>query len=1495
MNSFAYVHRESIYCYGQRFVLTDGAVPGLSGAPRWDLFSQMDWHHFAMAVDPSLSQCSVFVNGQLFVQATVNGIPSVGAPERLVLGQLVQLTSPSPSHPFQGSIDEMRLWCGSSRYPGIGLSQMQRGLLASELSTTTELLSYWNMDKEPLNYPNSTELTIIDVVSGNNGTFISILDLDVLPRTRFPPATLGPSTAPLLTEDGIWFVHINGTAAMSFPFRYLCLDAAALNPISCAYPANKTITSFPTAGQLYAVNSSSSQQTALYSGTNTTILDTLSYQPIAFLLNANNGFDSFRWSVSNSSVALVQLYAAPFSGYSTRNQSMGFDNPTVTATSDFASPIILGCGSTLGERPRIVITSAPATGQMLQITPPPMNLNPSIPINATASVQIIPCPDLSNISPNCIVSHPGGAILYQPLMSIQPFLNLSLSYACLSSPSSGYSANQTIHINWSTHAISAQIPFVPTMVGPNPYALQFDGQWTTMTASMPPNIPVSAISLWVQPRLNPVFDVTTGYLEIQTVLQMFPTAGSTNYPFEMLLHRNASSYPNFFLIVNQFNLDNTTAPVGAISISTYSSSLWIQPNIWTNILLTLSSGSQGAAVLYLDGSPVTATTLGTVSSPATIQLGSSLTNSNLSFSGTMDEFTLWSKPLGAFDILAMQYEAVAPYSTGLEAYWSFNEGLGSAAYDAVRHVSMTPNVPANPAQMPMWVAPMGLTFSSIETSATTPQIITLATHSTPYAEKWQLGIYLSELPTNGFLYQLPLNCSLIEAALLQNSSSFSTIISQLDPISNTFSTTNAQMPMVRHWASTVLNVSSCREAPVGTSYWNSSEILGPPSWWGVANIDDEVTLITPPYGDSTQSWCPEAECATPDPEWIELTFVEALYIRRVEIFQNLRPGAVTKILAWDEHVLDWRVLYAAEAKNPLPVYSTLRPYFCSYTSFKSDTIRIELNPCAYPGWTEIEAVRVHGSRELPPGVVSHPLGKVLYVPDRETPGSDKVSYTASPCPFTLPTASPSFTYQMFVAGVSAIPLAYSLSVDVTARAMTRVTLPGYSPSASNPPIQRVISRLPAKGQLYNAISNNKGELIPGSQIQGSGDLLISNADGIIFFSSPSDCTYNMTTFNYYVTSEGVKSSVAIITINSLCSPSFLNYRRWLAVVLFVLLLLAIAFAVGFGLYAFVNRKKKPWEADRPPLLVIAAVGAFITYISLLFELAPVTVQWCIGRTWMLHIGTTMIVASALAQALFKWHDFTSLALMNARPSTSTSQLPPSVVICFLLALAIELTQLIIYTIVDKPRVKVSLSYDNSAVSVATCQHLHSSNIYLLINKAVWLLVTIVVTCILFSVAPTTPPTTISLLASSFFGLLCGVGFMVAIARTQSPNILLLLNVLAILLPITVYLVASCFGKFQKSTSAKQTAVETTEFGLQTIVPQKISSRQKSSTPMSDAASAVPSNHSVDKSITALMDTVQNKEREIAVLKRKLLKRHYRIRELQQKLSETAESSMQMYS
>jgi hypothetical protein len=1515
---FAYVHRDSLYCFGQRFVLTDGQVPGLLAPVPWPLYNySASWNHLAFMANRESGECQLYLNGGLFVAATVAQPPPAGpifsATSRLILGQLARSGRPIPDYyAFRGYIDEIRLWRGP-RFPGVGYKQMMRGLMPIERDAN--LISYWNMDTEPMLTHDGPVGEVQDVhVDGRTGYLMKVGSIFDNPASTEPcTATFAPSYAPIVTREGAWVVHINATSTLYHRLRYICLDEYG-NTMLCPPNVTKYISTFPSAGQLYAANVTTQQQYPLYAGSNTTQLGMLAYEPIEFLLIANGGVDSFRWFTvgGQNNGSIVNLYAPTTTAYSTLNSSLGVVPKPIRTTSKVQTVISLGCGSELGDVTYPVLVAPPSMGQLYQLTAKsPLGSNNGS-LTFVPTHQITPCVDPSAPDLGCIVSHFSGSVIYQPIISTNShdleLLNLTLTYACVSYPLVGTSAHQTINLHWSPGQESNQVAYVPSMIGPNPYALLFDGELTSLKAEVSQSRTVKAVSLWVRPELNPQYDAQAGsYLEKRILVQMFPRNDSTDHSFELSLMRNASSYPQYFVSISNYNWDPEYGVIGLTVVSTYntSGSSAIEPNQWTNIMLTFYSSVEKRVGLYLNGSPIISTLIGAISAPQIIHLGGSDTSSGTGvslsspssiFFGMLDDFSLWNAPIEAVDILRLQDEEIRPSQTGLMAHWQFHEGFGFNTTDAKNGWVFSPTS-FEPAMMPLWVFPgEDLTFSALETSLTAPQVIQLKTHSTPTTETWKMGTYLTQLPVKGTLYQLPANFS---------SSNFRrdpNLINTLVRIEGPF-VDDSEVPrpaLIRQWVSSVLGCSSSREAPVGTNYWAPEQLIGAPSWWSSsASSDAFVSGMQPVYGESVNSWCPQSECVggNNDTEWVNVSFERAVYLQRVEVFQNLRPGAVTKILAWDDFAQTWRPIYESEPMLMSNDYATLIPSFCAQTTFATNMLRVELNPCHQPGWHEIEAIRLTGTTQLPAGVVSNPLGQVLYVPDAKTPGPDRLTYTASECPFTLPTASPYFTYQLLLGSTSTTPLAYSNTVDVLARELTKIQLGAYSADSSPTTFQRIISRFPSEGTLFDAIVNDHGELAPGSSLVEPGPVLLSNPDGYVFYRAPSICKYDMASFDYYVSAQGQLSSTATITLNSLCKPSFLNYRRWLAIVLLIITLVAIGSAVAFGAFVIVKRKWKPVEEDRPAILFTIAFGAVIAYASLLFEFAPITPAWCLARMWVLHLGTVIVVAGALAFTLMKWNDFSVQALRSG----SSGEIPLSVIVLPLFSICVEVILLIVFSAINKPVPKLSLSPNNSAIQVASCIQPKFSNLFLLINKAVWIFAVFIISAILLSVSLTILRAAVVMICASLFAVICGIIFVVSIASISDPDILLLLKVLALIIPLSAFLAMLSIGKILSKGSHKQAVVETSEFGLQPIsAPPKGTSRSKSSTHLSETVANVQmtksmNNHTVDKSVNNLLDTIQDKEREIAMLKRKLLKRHYRIRELQQKLSDTVEGSQMMYS
>lgn len=1581
-------------------------------------------------------------------------------------------------------MDELRLWSGK-RFDGTnppGPAQMYRSLLRREF-VPGKLLAYWDFDVEPISTANGTNFQIVDRLGRVNGT---LLQLCPSCGIRNPAISLGPSDAPLLSYSAPWVFHITKLGDTSVgPFSFICLDNTTLLNISCettSYSLDSlTVTAQPSAGI-----------TTPTTGTLTTA-NNVTYKPFLFLLKS---FDAFNWSVSSQAystmrfaTANVRLYCPPaesmYSPYNVTNVRAAL---TVNA-GPAPSVVRLPCFSLVGAKPRPFILSAPASAKLFQVQTT-LASNGTFTVSSSAD-QVLSCGSYASnfpyVSDECYVSSDSQSVYYVPMAdsSLGIPTDLYINYSCGMPNQDIMMAPLVVNLVTQSVQLDNQLTFDSSLVGPNPFALSFDGAYTHAVTSIDKSLDIAAISVWVRPDLNAIYDVnTTDYSETRTVLQLFPrSAGGYTHQTEILLVRNASTYPNYFTVVRNYNTLDTSITTNVFytlsSFANSSSATWIQPGQWSNILVTQSTSSSSLSQLYLDGSPVTSGTFGTISPPFEMHLGAAAQYSpsirNMSYIGAVDDISLWSSPFTPYDALSLQFEAIAEAATGLEAYWDLDEGVGFVATDAVNNYTFIPSLDTSDTNastlsqaqaMPSWVWPVDLTFDSISTSITTPQLITLSSYAGSPADSWKLGVYITTLPSKGTLYQVPENLTIVDSSGFsindaafwiskrngydQNEFLFGsslqaiekrattvnisdpTFISTLTPITAPYNGAS-DVTLYYMWASAVLDVSSSRKAPTGSSSWNASNILGAPSWWqtppGSSNsskkeeiethtsesetigsedsieldeIEDEndeidsdeeaprfkpdrhqagkwmkpfekvqqedmvekprphkqkphhewkdpkhmprprhpfplaqpgsepvptppnrdsrelyaatlpakrgvttgelVSLNSPVYGENTLSWAPESSCGGTgsDLEYIVLEFEEALYIRRVEIFQNLLSGAVTRISMWDSTKLLWRDLYSGLATPPRVSYTTFTPAISAFVSFKSDRLRIELDTCTYLGWFEYEAVRVTGTRSLPDGVVSDPQSRVIFVPSTPVATTDSLTYSASTNPLSLSTASPSFSYKLDIGHVTSAPVVYSETLDVQARDFTLIHLLATTSDTSVSSIQRVISRLPEVGSLFNAGQSPDGGYYPTNELgPSSTDIIISNADGYVFYRAPDACKFKLSGFNYYATSNGQTSDEATVMLNSLCPPSFLNYQRWLSVILLVLVILAIIAAGLFGLYSLVERKQRPIERDRHQILVAIAIAAIVSYASLFFEFAPVTVGWCVAKLWVLHIGTTSLVASALALILVRWTDFSSQALRSA--NRNSSSIPMSALILGGLALLIEVVQLIIFTSIDRPEVKIVTSKDNSAAGFAICAAPRFPYTLLVINKAVWLVAVFVIACILLSVSTNDRSNYTFILFSSVVGIFAGLAFIIALYTTHSPAVILTLNVLALVLPISLFIGALFLSHIiYRKTNKIQNVVETTEFGLQPITSQKGTARSKANPQITDTVANVQmtmdmNNHSVDKSVASLLDTVQMKEREIAHLKRKLLKRHYKIRELQQKLTETNESSnMQLF-
>lgn len=118
--------------------------------------------------------------------------------------------------------------------------------------------------------------------------------------------------------------------------------------------------------------------------------------------------------------------------------------------------------------------------------------------------------------------------------------------------------------------------------------------------------------------------------------------------------------------------------------------------------------------------------------------------------------------------------------------------------------------------------------------------------------------------------------------------------------------------------------------------------------------------VYPKYGDYDTAWV--ASTSDGGEEWAELFYDEAVYVKRIDVYETCNPGAIVKVEVIDEtgrtHVVwEGRAQIAPEESR-----------IFSIDNINVDTparhIRLVLRTDQVPGWNEIDAVCLIGTRSM---------------------------------------------------------------------------------------------------------------------------------------------------------------------------------------------------------------------------------------------------------------------------------------------------------------------------------------------------------------------------------------------------------------------------------------------------------------------------------------------------------------------------------------------------
>lgn len=148
--------------------------------------------------------------------------------------------------------------------------------------------------------------------------------------------------------------------------------------------------------------------------------------------------------------------------------------------------------------------------------------------------------------------------------------------------------------------------------------------------------------------------------------------------------------------------------------------------------------------------------------------------------------------------------------------------------------------------------------------------------------------------------------------------------------------------MVYQWASRAKASSQYRE-----DRWTPEQMTGRPD-------------VYPKYGDYDKAWT--ATSSDGGEEWAELFFDEAVYVKRIEVYETYNPGAIVTVELIDETGRTY-VVWEGRAKAA-PEESRIFVIDDINVNTPARRVRLVLQTDQVPGWNEIDAVRLIGTRTV---------------------------------------------------------------------------------------------------------------------------------------------------------------------------------------------------------------------------------------------------------------------------------------------------------------------------------------------------------------------------------------------------------------------------------------------------------------------------------------------------------------------------------------------------
>jgi hypothetical protein len=439
-------------------------------------------------------------------------------------------------------------------------------------------------------------------------------------------------------------------------------------------------------------------------------------------------------------------------------------------------------------------------------------------------------------------------------------------------------------------------------------------------------------------------------------------------------------------------------------------------------------------------------------------------------------------------------------------------------------------------------------------------------------------------PTDGTLFQTVGNTSSISQDEL----------SQLDPL----------FENIQQWASGVYGVSS-EYLTTGDDYL-ANQALGPPD-------------VFPEYGDNVRAWSP---LFPQENEWIAVTFAEAVYPTRIDVFQTWSSNVIWRISALDESTNQFVILWQLEQRSVvmLDFAAIFSPQLCPVT-FKTRTIKIESAPPTLSGYYfEIDAVSLSGTRERQiRSLVNLASSRVVFQPNQYFHGTQSFTYKVNRCRnyaryrdinASRGTANLTITSVNQPPDFSALPVIidasnYTLTSSFSVEKVFKVPVT----DVDGTPLTATLKSDPSSGSLR--IASSGAPLRSGSSFSVAEDLVFKTES-----CRSVSGKYNVT-FSLEVT-DGQASSTGTVTISIDCDGNVRRVSTGVEILIYVLSGMSSVVVMIYGAMIVVWREKKSIHTISPLFCLLTVTGALLANVSPIF--LTVSLNACMAWLSFLTLG-----------------------------------------------------------------------------------------------------------------------------------------------------------------------------------------------------------------------------------------------------------------------------------